>query len=269
MPPRQQATFANPKAPQSPLRRLSTLLCLTALAVSSPAGSAEALVAVAANFASPIERLRTAFESGRGHRLTIVIGSTGKFYAQIRNGAPFDVLLAADQARPRRLAADGLALPSTRVTYAVGRLALWSPDPNRVLRDGALTLRARNFRYLAIANPELAPYGAASKQVLQSLQLWVALEDRIVMGQNIGQTFSLVASGNAELGFVALSAVLHPPPRGAGSRWDVPPQLHAPIRQDAILLNHGVNNAAARAFLEFLRHPAARAIIEDFGYGTD
>lgn len=248
---------------------LSVLPCLMALAVSVPARSTEALVAVAANFASPIERLRTAFERGRDHRLNIVIGSTGKFYAQIRNGAPFDVLLAADEVRPRLLAAEGLASPSTRFTYAVGRLTLWSPDPKRVLQDGALTLAAHDFRYLAIANPALAPYGVASKQALQSLQLWGALQDRIVMGQNIAQTFSLVATGNAELGLVALSSVLHPPRGTAGSRWDVPANLHAPIRQDAILLKHGVDNAAARAFLEFLQQPAARAIIKDFGYGIE
>lgn len=264
-----RVTSATLMAPQCLRRAFPALLLLTTFPASSLPARGDALLAVAANFAEPIERLQAAFEPSSGHRLIVATGSTGKLYAQIKNGAPFDVLLAADQARPHLLAAEGLALPSTRFTYAIGRLTLWSPDPKRIGKDGVLALKAKNFRYLAIANPDLAPYGAASKQALQALRLWDTLQDRIVMAQNIGQTHALVATGNAELGLVALSHVLSLRNPAPGSRWDVPPDLHAPIRQDAVLLKRGASNPAARAFLEFLRHTAARKIIEEFGYGTE
>lgn len=252
-------------------RRLSaTLACVVigSAMAAAPARAAEALVAVAANFAEAAEGLRAVFERNSGHRIRATTGSTGKLYAQIAGGAPFDILLAADAKTPERLEAEGAGVAGTRFTYAVGRLTLWSSDPDRISRDGKAALLAPNLHHIAIANPELAPYGAAAREALQSLGLWDALRPRIVMGQNIGQTHAMVATGNAELGFVALSAVLSPRAKAAGSRWDVPQALFVPILQDAILLNHGAGNEAARAFLDFLRTPEAIAAIERSGYGT-
>lgn len=240
---------------------LSGLLPVTAHAV-------ETVVAAATNFAEVMERLEPDFEAHTGYHLTVVTGSTGKLYAQIANGAPFDVLLAADQERPRLLEEDGLAVPGTRFTYAFGRLTLWSPDPRRVAADGAATLRNAEFRRLAMANADLAPYGAAARETLQALGLYRALEGRLVVGENVGQAFGMVATGNAELGFVALSSVLSPRNRSRGSRWDVPAELYAPIRQDAVLLLRGRDNAAARAFLRWMRGDKVHALLAQYGYAV-
>lgn len=194
------------------------------------------------------------------------MGSTGKLYAQILHGAPFDVLLAADRERPALLERAGLAVPGSRRTYAVGRLTLWSADPERVQGDIAELLTAGGFRRLAMANPDLAPYGAAAREVLTGFGLYAALDKKIVTAENIGQTYAMVATGNAEIGFVAASGVRS---TGEGSRWDVPADLHAPIRQDAVLLSRAENNIAALAFLDFLRTDRARAIISGYGYGVD
>jgi molybdate transport system substrate-binding protein len=233
-----------------------------------PAFAEEALVAVAANFAEVMERLEVEFERASGHDLTVAIGSTGKLYAQITHGAPFDVLLAADRERPERLESEGLAVAGSRFTYAVGRLTLWSPEAGRVGADGEATLRAGAFRSLALANPDLAPYGAAARETLRRLGLWETLAGKIVTGENIGQAHAMVASGNAELGFVALSSVLSPRNRQPGSRWDVPADLHAPIRQDAVLLTRAAGNPAARAFLSFLHSEPVLALLESYGYGS-
>lgn len=243
-------------------------VCLALLAVmlaNPQARAAEALVAVAANFAGPAEALEAAFEASGPHRATITTGSTGKLYAQISNGAPFDVLLAADQVRPERLEAEGDAVAGTRFTFAIGRLSLWSADPDRIA-GGLDALRAGDFDHLAIANPDLAPYGLAARQALQYFGLWDTLKPKIVMGQNVGQTFSLVATGNAALGLIATPLCRSV---SAGSRWDVPEQAHDPIRQDAVLLARGADNPAARAFLAFLRSDAAKLIISRFGYATE
>lgn len=237
-------------------------------ALAPPAAAEETLIAVAANFSEVMERLEADFERETGHELTVTIGSTGKLYAQITHGAPFDVLLAADQKRPELLESEGLAVTGTRFTYAVGRLTLWSPDKGRVGADGAATLRAGDFRSLSLANPALAPYGVAAKETLVELKLWETLETKIVMGENIGQAHALVASGNAELGFVALSYVLSPRNEQPGSRWDVPGDLYTPIRQDAVLLSRAADNVAARAFLTFLQREAVRKLIESYGYGS-
>lgn len=239
---------------------------LLTLSLGGPAAAAEAVVAVAANFSEVAERLAKDFKRASGHSLTFVGGSTGKLHAQIANGAPFDAFLAADQESPERLEKAGLAVAGSRFTYAIGRLTLWSREPGRIGSDGAATLRQGNFRRLAIANPALAPYGAAAKQILENLDLWKRFEGKIVMGETIGQAHALVASGNAELGFVALSSVLSPRNETGGSRWDVPAGLHAPIRQDAVLLARGAGNPAARGFLGFLRSEKARAVIEAYGY---
>jgi molybdate transport system substrate-binding protein len=246
-----------------------TAALLLGLFLAGPAAGEEAVVAVAANFLEVAERLAADFERDRGHALRFVAGSTGKLYAQIAHGAPFDAFLAADQERPARLEREGLAVAGSRFTYAGGRLALWSREPGRVGADGAATLRQGKFRLLAIANPDLAPYGAAAKQTLQKLGLWERFGGRIVMGETIGQAHVLVASGNAELGFVALASVLSPRNATRGSRWDVPAHLHAPIRQDAVLLLRGARNPAARGFLAFLRSPRAQAVIAAHGYGVE
>lgn len=249
------------------LRRLAATVTLLVL-LPAAVRAGEVTVAVATNFALPMEALATRFEAETGHELTVVLGSTGKLYAQIRNGAPFDVLLAADQARPQRLERETLAEPGTRFTYALGRLVLWSADPALIGADCRDTLAAGRFRHLAIANPALAPYGAAARDVLEALGVWQEVRPRLVRGESIGQAFQLVATGNAELGFVALAQLARPEAASGGSRWDVPAELHAPIRQDAILLSRAVGNPAAEAFLTHLRSATAQALIERFGYGA-
>jgi molybdate transport system substrate-binding protein len=243
---------------------MSRLLCLVLLVVAAgPAQAAQVKVAVAANFTAAMKEIAAAFEAATGHELVVSYGSTGKIYAQIVNGAPFEVFLAADQARPQRLVEEGRA--SDRFTYAVGRLVLWSPDPDRVDARGAV-LRSGDFRRLAIANPVTAPYGAAAVQVLERLGLMQALEPRLVRGDNIAQAYQFVATRNAELGFVAMAQVALEP---GGSRWPVPLDLYDPIRQDAVLLEKGRDNPAARALLDYLAGPEAHAVIERFGYGVE
>lgn len=237
---------------------------LAIMLAAAAARAEEATVAIAANFAEPMERLEAMFERRSGHALKPVIGSTGKLYAQITNGAPFDVLLAADRERPARLEEDGHGLAGSRFTYALGRLALWSADPDLI--EGEQTLRAGSFRHLAIANPKLAPYGLAARQTLEALGLWQHLQPKVVRGENVGQAFQMVETANAELGLIALSYVMSARNATSGSRWDVPADLHEPIRQDAILLEHGADNSAARAFLDFVRQPEAQAVLERFGY---
>lgn len=248
---------------------LLAAVCVSVCLLSSVAAdAAEALAAVAGNFSDVIDRLQADFESTGEHTLVVSTGSTGKLYAQIDNGAPFDLFLAADQVRPEVLERAGKAVAGSRFTYAIGRLTLWSPDPARLAVNGAATLRAGKFRKLAIANPELAPYGAAAIETLASLELLDTVRDRIVMGENIGQAHAMVATGNAELGFVALSYILSPRNSAVGSRWDVPQEFYSPIRQDAVLLVHGAGNSAALAFLDYLASDAARVVIESYGYAV-
>lgn len=248
---------------------LPVLATLVGVFLCSSASAGDALVAVAANFSETANHLATHFEDTSEHTLTITTGSTGKLYAQIRHGAPFDILLAADQHRPRLLETSSQAVAGSRFTYAIGRLTLWSPDPNRISAAGPAILRDGAFDKLAIANPDLAPYGAAARETLKALGLFGTLRQRIVMGENIGQAHALVATGNADVGFVALSHVLSPRNRQKGSRWDVPQHLYAPIRQDAVLLNRGSNNPAAHAFLDYLKSKESRGVIESFGYAVD
>ena len=217
-------------------------------------------MAVAANAAEAVEALAAEFEQQSGHRVTISVGSTGKLYAQILHGAPFDVFLAADQERPRLLMEQGLAVQGSRLTYAVGRLVLWSSD--RTVEASAETLRGGSFRRLALANPDLAPYGSAARDTLRELGLWDELRPKIVLGENVGHAFAMTASGNAELGFVALSSVLG----RRGRHWEVPPDLYTPIRQDAVLLKRSAAAPAARGFHRFLGSLEARNVIESFGF---
>jgi molybdate transport system substrate-binding protein len=238
-------------------------LAALALLVATRAGADSVHVAVATNFAATCNAIGEAFTAATQHQVVISDGSSGKLAAQIANGAPFEVLLSADAERPAKLEAGGHAVAGTRFVYAVGRLVLWSARPGFVA--GEATLRDGDFRHLAIANPELAPYGAAARDVLQRLQLWDRLQPKLVRGENIGQTFHFVSTGNAELGFVALAQLAG---NDAGSRWRVAPDLHAPIEQQAVLLAPGRDDPAARAFLAFLRSDAARALIEAAGYGV-
>lgn len=244
-------------------RAIVTLLGL-ALAWAS-AGAAQVQVAVASNFAAPMQRIAQAFAQATGHQAVLSVGSSGKFFAQIQNGAPFALLLSADQDVPQRLVAAGLALPETRWTYAVGHLVLWSPQPGLVDAQGQVLQRPLPGK-LAWADPRLAPYGLAAQQVVARLGLTERLRPHAVQGENIAQTFQFVRSGNAALGFVALSQVLQDGQPLAGSLWRVPADLHAPIRQDAVLLRAGAGQPAAQALVAFLRGPQVRQIIEQHGY---
>lgn len=222
--------------------------------------AAEITAAVAANFVEPARALARAFEDETGHRLTISFGSTGQLYTQITQGAPFDLFLAADRARPEKALEKGLAVAGSRFTYAIGRLVLFSADDDLI--EGRGSLASGRFERLAIANPATAPYGAAAIETLEALQLHDALAERLVRGTNIAQTFQYVISGNAELGFVSLSQVID---IGEGSRWLVPRELHTPLAQDAVLL---ASSAPARDFLSFVASPEGRDIITAFGYGV-
>lgn len=217
-------------------------------------------IAVASNFTGATEALVAAYRRGGGDSVAVSSGSTGMLYTQVTNGAPFDLFLAADTDRPARLETEHRAVPGSRITYAVGRLVLWSPDPGLVDSTGAVLTGAR-FRHLAIANPILAPYGAAARAVLERLGLWQRLQPRLVTGENIAQAWQFVRSGNAELGFVALAQVMAADDHG--SRWLVPDSLHPPIAQQAVMLRE---TPAARAFLTFLRSDTARAILRQNGY---
>ena len=196
-----------------------------------------------------------------------VSGSTGKLYAQIIHGAPFDVLLSADSERPRLLGKSGHAIPAEQFTYAQGKIVLWSADPRRIDGDGKSILQRQNFNHLALANPKTAPYGKAAYTTLMRLKLWGSLYPTIVRGENISQTFQFVATGNAEVGFVALSQVMDPHLKIKGSQWIVPEHLYEAIDQDAVLLVRGQSQPAARAFLQFLKSDTARKLIQSYGYG--
>jgi molybdate transport system substrate-binding protein len=244
-------------------------LGLAALLAAAPANADEALVAVAANFAGAVEAIGGEFAKDTGHTIQTTTGATGKLYAQIGEGAPFAILLSADSKTPAKLEEEGKAVADTRFTYAVGKLSLWSADPGRIGADPKAALTAAETLHIAIANPDLAPYGVAAREALTALGLWDTIQPKIVMGENIGQTFSMVDSGAAQMGFVATSAVQAPSKESEGSRYDVPQDLFKPIRQDAVLLKAGEGNAAATAFLDYLKGDKAKSIIASFGYGTE
>lgn len=226
--------------------------------------AAEVRVATAANFTAAMKQIANQFERRSGHRVALSFGSTGGLYAQIRHGAPYDVFLAADERRPRLLVKEGYAVSGSRFTYAVGRLVLWSAKPGFVDSKGDVLERG-GFVRLAIANPKTAPYGAAAQQVLEKLRLWHSLQPRLVRGENISQAYQFVSSGNADLGFVALSQVVKI--RG-GSRWTPPQSMYHPLQQQAVLLGRGKDNPAALALLAWLKSAAARTTITSLGYGV-
>lgn len=245
-----------------------TLKSLAIAAATLSIGSAfadEIQVAVAANFTAPIQAIAKDFEKDTGHKLVASFGATGQFYTQIKNGAPFEVFLAADDTTPARLESENEIVTGSRFTYAVGTLALWSAkegyvdDKGQVLKDNA-------YQHLSIANPKAAPYGLAATQVLDKLGLTAATQAKIVEGQSIAQAYQFVQTGNAELGFVALSQVFKDGKLTSGSAWIVPADLHEPIKQDAVILNKGKDNAAAKALMNYLKGPKAAAVIKSFGY---
>lgn len=243
----------------------NALIFLLTAGLSCLALAGEVRIAVAANFAGPAQDIASAFERQTGHKANLSTGATGKFHAQILNGAPFDVLLAADETTPAELERTGLALTGTRFTYAIGTLVLWSSSPERVDMRGEV-LRRGGFKHLAIANPRTAPYGTAAIQTLQALKLIDLVKDKLVQGENIAQTHQFVSTGNADLGFVAYAQVFREGRLISGSAWVVPANLHAPIRQDAVQLTRSRDNPAAGAFLAYLRSEPARAIITRYGY---
>lgn len=242
---------------------LLAALLLTAFAASVPAD--EVQVAVAANFTAPMQQIAALFEKDTGHKAQLAFGATGKFYAQIANGAPFEVLLAADDETPARLEKEGLGVAGSHFTYAIGKLVLWSANADLVDAGGAV-LKTGGFKHLALANPKTAPYGAAAVEAMRKLGVLPALESRFVQGDNITQAQQFVASGNAELGFVALSQVFKDGKLSSGSMWVVPANLYEPIRQDAVLLAKGKDKPAPAALLNYLKGEKARAIIKSYGY---
>jgi molybdate transport system substrate-binding protein len=236
-----------------------------ALGLALAAQAAEVSVAVAANFTAPMQKIAPLFEADTGHKAVLAFGSTGNFYAQIKNGAPFQILLAADDETPARLEKEGLGVEGSRFTYATGKLVLWSKQAGLVDDKGEV-LRSGKFQSIAIANPKLAPYGAAAIETLTRLGLLADVQPKFVQGDNIAQTYQFVATENAQLGFVALSQVTSEGRIVQGSAWVVPAELHSPIRQDAVLLLKGKDNPAAAALLSYLRGDKARAIIRAYGY---
>lgn len=247
--------------------RLIRLSSVVFLILFSHRGFAETvLVAVASNFTKPMTEIAAAFKKDTGHVAKLSFGSSGKIVAQLEHGAPFEVFLSADEAKPARLEQEGLTVSGTRFTYALGTLVLWSAKPGYV-DEQAQILGNGGFQHLAIADPKLAPYGVAAIDVMKNLGIQDKLHALLVQGENISQAHQFVSTGNAELGFVALSQVISDGKIAEGSGWIVPESLHAPIRQDAVLLKSGAENPAAPALLDYLRSASAQAIIAKYGYG--
>ncbi|MBA1293173.1 molybdate ABC transporter substrate-binding protein [Pseudomonas lurida] len=243
----------------------SRLAVLASALVFGAAHADEVQVAVAANFTAPIQAIATDFEQDTGHKLVASYGATGQFYTQIKNGAPFQVFLSADDTTPQKLENEGDTVKGSRFTYAVGTLALWSAQAGYVDAGGEV-LKRNQFKHLSIANPKAAPYGLAATQVLAKQGLSEQLKSKLVEGQNITQAYQFVSTGNAELGFVALSQIYKDGKVASGSAWIVPASLHDPIKQDAVILNKGKDSAAAKALVEYLKGPKAAAVIKSYGY---
>lgn len=244
--------------------RVAAVLQMFAL-VSAPAYAAEVRVAVASNFAAPMERIAVLFQQQSGHTVKASFGASGKLYNQIVGGEQFDVFLSADEDIPKRMTQEGLAVSGTRFVYALGTLVLWSSQPDLV-DDKGRVLRNGSYNRLAIADPRFSPYGVAAKETLEKLAMWNGMQRKLVKGENIGKSFQLVATENADLAFIALSQVMRDGKVTGGSWWLVPPELHRPIRQSAVLLSGAQDRDAAQAFLAFLRGPKATAIMRGFGY---
>ena len=243
----------------------SIMVAVVSLLFAVPAMAAEVHVAVAANFTAPMKQIVAEFEKETGHKVVLSFGASGKFYAQIKNGAPFKILLSADDEKPIQLVKDGLAVADSRFTYAIGTLVLWSAKPGFVDGKGEV-LNKGSFNKIAIANPKLAPYGTAAIELLTKRGLLAAITPKFVQGENISQTFQFVSTGNAELGFIALSQVMNDGAITNGSAWIVPGSMHSPIRQDAVLLTTGKDNAAAKALLTYLKSERVKKSIRLYGY---
>jgi molybdate transport system substrate-binding protein len=243
---------------------ISSILLLCGL-ISSPMCAAEVSVAVAADFAAPMERLAPLFQKESGHTLKVSTGASGKLYAQIKSGAAFDVFLSADEEMPRQLMIDGLATGGSRFVYATGSLVLWSNLPDLVDENGAV-LNKGNFNMLAIANPRYSPYGVAAKETLTKLTMWNSIQEKLTKGENVTQAYQLAATEKADLALIALSQVMRDGKVTSGSWWIVPPEMHKPILQNAVLLSKAKDPAAAKAFLAFLKSEKARAVMRGFGY---
>lgn len=244
---------------------MKSAVILAAVLWATSAGADEVPVAVAANFTAPMRKIAVEFERDTGHKLLLSFGSTGMLYAQIKAGAPFEVLLAADDDTPARLEKDGDGVAGSRYTYAIGKLVLWSGRKGYVDDQGEV-LNKGTFRHLSLANPGLAPYGTAAVETLKALGLLAAMRPRLVTAENVGQAYQYVASGNAELGFVALSQVYRDGGIAEGSAWIVPRKYYQPIRQDALLLTRGKGRAGAAALLKYLHDDKAQAVMRGFGY---
>ena len=240
------------------------VLLIAAFAISTPARADEVSLAVAANFTAPMQKIAVEFEKETGHKVLASYGSTGKFYAQIKNGAPFEILLAADDETPARLVKENAAVAGSQFTYAIGKLVLWSARPGFVDGAGEI-LKNGTFDHLALANPKLAPYGAAAVEAMQALGVYDRLQPRLVIAENIAQAQQFVSSGNASLGFLALSQVLKDG-KIEGSAWMVPARLYQTIRQDAVILERGKGKPAAAAMLKYLKGDKAQAVIKSCGY---
>lgn len=244
---------------------LRFLMLLATSWIATHVQADEVQVAVAANFTAPMQKIAAQFEEDTGHMALLTFGSTGKFYAQIKNGAPFEVLLAADDETPAKLEREGAALAGQRFTYAIGKLVLWSAKADLVDDKGAV-LRKGGFAHLSVANPKTAPYGAAAVETLTALGLLGAIQPKFVQAENIAQAFQFVATGNAQLGFVAMSQVYQDGTLKSGSAWIVPANLHAPIRQDAVILEKGRSKPAADALMRFLKSAQVKSLIRQYGY---
>ncbi|HIC47262.1 MAG TPA: molybdate ABC transporter substrate-binding protein [Methylophaga aminisulfidivorans] len=242
---------------------LTTLFCLFAI---SNVQAQTVMVAVAANFTEPMQEIAAAFDKETGNNTVLSFASSGKFFAQIKNGAPFDVFLSADTAKPLALEEAELSVQGSRFTYAQGGLILWSPKAGFVDSQSPDVLKTDQFKHLSLANPKLAPYGKAAVETLNNLGVYDDVANKIVMGENIAQAYQFVATHNAQLGFVALSQVMKQGKLSSGSGWIVPKDLYSPIRQDAVLLKKAKDNDAAKALLDFLQSDKALAIIESYGY---
>jgi molybdate transport system substrate-binding protein len=246
------------------LTAIAGALCALLTSIAAPAEAGTTHVAVAANFTEPAKEIAALFKQKTGHEAVLIFGASGAFFTQITHGAPFEVFLSADTERPKAAIDGGFAVPESLFTYAIGKLVLWSCVVD--VTDGEAALKASNFAKLSIANPVAAPYGTAAIETMQALGVYDALKPKLVQGNSIAQAFQFVDTKNAEVGFVALSQ-LHGVTEG--TRWEVPENLHAPIRQDAVLLKTGADDEASKAFLVFLKGPEATAIIAQFGYAPE
>lgn len=244
--------------------RSAQILVVLCMVFAGHVPADEIRIAVASNFSSTIKEIKKQFELSSGHKVILSFGSTGKHFAQITNGAPFEAFFAADVARPKLLEEQGMVQSGSRFTYAIGKVVLWSPDPAMVDKEGSVLIQS-NFRHLSIANPKLAPYGMAAEQIMKAKSVWDRLQGKLVRGENINQAYNFVKSGNAEAGFIALSQIIQPNNVIHGSYWIPPQLLYAPIEQQAVLLR---DNTVAREFLEFVKSEKMKKIIKDSGYDT-